>query len=156
MTQYISKGVIQNIESSNRRTDYLYRISLKAFIQNEKGDFLVVKEAGRDWWDLPGGGMDHGEDIKMALARELKEEVNLVGDFSYKIIDIDGPTYLKAHDLWQVRLVFEIKPEIMEFSAGDDGDEIAFMNETQFGDSKSQTGRSVSEYFKQLIDKIKN
>ena len=46
------------------RTDYLYRVSLKSVIFNDHGEVLVVKESGRDWWDIPGGGMDHGESIK--------------------------------------------------------------------------------------------
>ena len=55
-----------------QRQDYLFRVSLKAVIFNEKNEILIVKESGRDWWDIPGGGMDHGESIKEALARELR------------------------------------------------------------------------------------
>lgn len=132
MTQQNSLGVINHAESSNRRTDYLYRISLKGLIRNSKGEILVVKEMGRDWWDLPGGGMDHNEDIKTALARELKEEVNLSGDFTYHIIDVSEPAYMNTHDMWQVRLIFEVIPENMEFSAGEEGDEIAFVNLEEF------------------------
>ena len=80
MTLQHSLGHISHDNNSDRRTDYLYRISLKGLIRNDAGEVLVVKEAGRDWWDLPGGGMDHGEDIKFALAREMKEEVNMEGD----------------------------------------------------------------------------
>jgi 8-oxo-dGTP pyrophosphatase MutT (NUDIX family) len=61
---------------------------------NDQGEVLVVKEVGRTWWDLPGGGMDHGEDIKSALARELKEEVNLSSNFTYRVIDVEDPAYL--------------------------------------------------------------
>lgn len=148
MTKQYSKGVINHTKISTRRTDYLYRISLKSIILNNKNEILVVKETERDWWDLPGGGMDHNEDIKTALARELKEEVNLEGDFSYRIIDIDEPAYLGDHDFWQVRLIFEVKPEIMEFSAGEDGDEIAFMNPRDFENSDSETERRFFRYYK--------
>lgn len=56
-------GVIEHLEGT-RKTDYLYRLSIKGIIFNDTGEILFVKESGRDWWDLPGGGMDHGEDIK--------------------------------------------------------------------------------------------
>ena len=119
-------GVIEHLEGT-RKTDYLYRISIKGIVLNDAEEILFVKESGRDWWDLPGGGMDHGEDIKTAIAREMKEEVNLTGDFIYKIIHVDDPAELKNAKVLQVRLIFIIKPEIMEFSPGDDGDEVAFI-----------------------------
>jgi ADP-ribose pyrophosphatase YjhB (NUDIX family) len=139
-------GVI-NHNSTTRRTDYLYRISLKGFILNSEGKVLVVKETGRDWWDLPGGGMDHGEDIKSALAREMKEEVNLEGDFTYRIITTDEPAYLETHSFWQLLLIFAITPSNYTFSAGDDGDEIAFMSPNSFKDSTKEVERRIYRYY---------
>ncbi len=120
-------GVIEHLEGT-RKTDYLYRLSIKGIIFNDTGEILFVKESGRDWWDLPGGGMDHGEDIKTAIAREMKEEVNLTGDFTYRIAHVDDPAELKNAKVLQVRLIFIIKPDIMDFSPGDDGDEMAFLS----------------------------
>lgn len=150
MTLQKSQGVINSSKSADRRTDYLYRLSLKALIRNEKGEILVVKEIDRDWWDLPGGGMDHNEDIKSALARELKEEINLEGNFTYRVINVDNPKYLEIHDFWQVRLVFEIKPEIMEFSPGDEGDEVKFVNPDMFENSNIVTEQWIFRQYEQL------
>jgi 8-oxo-dGTP pyrophosphatase MutT (NUDIX family) len=124
----------------------LYRISMKCLVRNEKGEVLVVKESGRDWWDLPGGGMDHGEDLRLAIAREMKEEVNLSGNFTYKVIDVDDPAYLKAHNLWQVRLVFEVKPDNLVFSVGEDSDKVAFMDPRIFQRSESKTEQRIYRY----------
>jgi len=145
MTEHTSQGVI-NYSTSNRKTDFLYRISIKGLVRNENGEVLVVKETGRGWWDLPGGGMDHSEDIKAAIAREMKEEVNLSGDFTCRVIAVDDPAYLSPHDFWQVRLIFEVKPSDMTFTAGEDGDEIAFMNPEVFKDSDSETERRIYYY----------
>lgn len=120
-------GVIEHLEGT-RKTDYLYRISIKGIVLNDAEEILFVKESGRDWWDLPGGGMDHGEDIKTAIAREMKEEVNLTGDFTYQIVHADDPAELKTSKILQVRLIFIITCETMEFSPGDDGDEVAFIS----------------------------
>lgn len=125
MAQSNTQGVRAKLTIS---TDYLYRLSIKGIIFNDVGEILFVKESGRDWWDLPGGGMDHGEDIKTAIAREMKEEVNLTGDFTYRIVYVDDPAELKNAKVLQVRLIFVIRPEVMEFSPGDDGDEIIFMS----------------------------
>lgn len=149
MSQQVSIGVV-NYDPMVRKTDYLYRVSIKGLVRNEKGEILVVKESGRDWWDLPGGGMDHGEDLQMAIAREMNEEVNLQGAFTYKIVDVDEPMYLEQHDFWQLRLVFEITPEIMTFSPGEDADDVAFMPAEVFKDSDKSGERRVYEYARRL------
>lgn len=129
-----------------RKNDYLYRLSLKALVMNEAGEVLVVKETGRTWWDLPGGGMDHDESIKEAIARELAEEVNLSGNFTYSVIGIDEPAFLKHANVWQVRVIFKVIPESMVFDAGEDGDEVAFMNPSSFEDSSNDAERRIYEY----------
>lgn len=139
-------GVITHDNKSSRRTDFLYRVSLKCVVHDERGDVLVVKETGRDRWDLPGGGMDHGEDLRSSIAREMREEVNLHGDFTYWVIDVDEPAHLQTHNLWQLRLIFEVIPEQLKFSAGDDGDEVAFMNPQIFMNSDSEVERRIYRY----------
>ena len=145
MSEQSSLGIITH-DVSQRKTDYLYRISIKSLIKDAHGKVLVVKETGRDWWDLPGGGMDHGEDITTVIAREMKEEVNLEGEFTYQIISVDEPAYLENHDFWQVRLIFKVHPRNMIFSAGEDGDEIAFIAPEEFQHSSSDTERRIYKY----------
>ena len=43
------------------------------------GKILLTKEAPHlaDKWELPGGGLDFGEDPHACLVREIKEELNL-------------------------------------------------------------------------------
>lgn len=90
--------------------------------------------------------MDHGEDIKSAIAREMKEEVNLVGNFTYKIIAVDEPALLRSQNFWQIRLIFKVKPQDIDFSAGDDGDEVVFMPAAVFKDSGIKTERQIYGY----------
>lgn len=130
----------------DRKNDYLFRMSLKAIVMNDNGDVLVVKETGRTWWDLPGGGMDHGESIKEAIARELAEEVNLSCDFSYSVVDVDEPAFLEHPNVWQVRLIFKVIPKSMSFSAGEDGDKIAFMNPNGFKSSSNEVEQLIYAY----------
>lgn len=143
-----SHGVVDHGPNATRKTDYLYRVSLKCLIRNDQGGILVVKETGRDWWDLPGGGMDHGENLHSAIAREMHEEVNMTGDFTYKIIDVDEPAHLSAHNFWQLRLVFAVNPTTTDFSAGEDGDEVAFISADEFANSDSEVERRIYRYSK--------
>jgi 8-oxo-dGTP pyrophosphatase MutT (NUDIX family) len=137
-------GVI-NYTHINRKTDYLFRVSIKGLVRHD-GKVLVVKETNRDWWDLPGGGMDHHESIKDALARELHEEVNLTGDFTYRVIAVEEPKLLDNTPIWQLRLIFEITPTNLTFTPGEDGDEVMFIDPQSFKDSDRYAERKIYEY----------
>lgn len=139
-------GVIQTESSNGMQTDYLFRVSLKALIRNERGEVLVVKEAGRDWWDLPGGGMDHGETFKQAIARELEEEVGLKGDFSYRPIAVNDPAFLERANVMQMRIIFHVEPENYEFETGVDADEVAFMSPDLFKDSGVHREKDIFDF----------
>lgn len=120
-------------------------MSLKCLVTNSAGEVLVVKESGREWWDLPGDGMDHGDSIKESIARELNEEVGYEGDFSYRIIHTEEPKYL-THGFWQLRLVFRVMPDSLTFKQGEEADDVQFMNPEQFKDSDRPVERAIYTY----------
>ncbi len=55
------------------------RVRVAALIQDPKGKVLLIqqKKNANGYWLLPGGGIEFGESAEEALARELKEELNL-------------------------------------------------------------------------------
>lgn len=53
-----------------------YRISVKASIKDSAGRVLLVRENDGSW-ELPGGGLEHDESVKEAMAREISEETGL-------------------------------------------------------------------------------
>ena len=134
------------VHEGTGRKDSLIRVTLKAVIQDDKGRTLVVKERGRDWWDIPGGGIDHGETIKEALARELYEEVSLEGDFEYEVLLAEDPHYLEELHLYQMRITFLVKPTSMIFTKGDDGDEVQFIDADIYEKSDLWTERQIFKF----------
>lgn len=54
-------------------TPCTYRISVKAAIKDDDGRILLLREID-DSWELPGGGLEHVENPKTALIREINEE----------------------------------------------------------------------------------
>ena len=51
-----------------------WRPSVYGLIRNETGDVLMIKPGWNDQWELPGGGLNLGEDLIDALKRECFEE----------------------------------------------------------------------------------
>lgn len=90
--------------------------------------------------------MDYGENIKSAMARELKEEVNFEGNFTYEILEIDEPEKFTTRDIWQVRIILKITPGNLTFSTAVDSDEVAFMKPVLFKDSAFLDEAKIYQY----------
>lgn len=58
--------------------DSFFRVSIKAVCVRD-GKVLLVRESEDigGGWELPGGGLDFGEDIQIGLKREIQEELEL-------------------------------------------------------------------------------
>jgi 8-oxo-dGTP diphosphatase len=55
-------------------------MSVKASIKDTDGKILLLKESDGSW-ELPGGGLEHGENPREALSREIAEETGLTVDW---------------------------------------------------------------------------
>jgi ADP-ribose pyrophosphatase YjhB (NUDIX family) len=93
----------------------LLRLGVYAVITDERDRLLLTRLApGRPHeghWTLPGGGLDHGEQPRDGVVREVHEETGLVAEVG-TLIEVDAihlppertPTGLDAHS---VRLLFD-------------------------------------------------
>lgn len=58
-------------------TPCTYRLSIKAIIKDESEKILLLRDTD-GCWELPGGGLEHGETPHVGLAREIAEETGFV------------------------------------------------------------------------------
>lgn len=116
--------------------DSMFRVSLKAVIENDRGEVLCVKEAGSDW-TLPGGGLDYGETIDEGLRRELYEEVALSRDTLFRYTPIGHDVmYVTSKEAWQLWVLFRLSfDEVPRFARGHDADDISFIDPRLFARS---------------------
>lgn len=84
---------------------------VKTAIINSNQQVLLIKRSPTDAarpgeWDFPGGGVDEGEDIIQAAARETLEEAGIAVDpKSFKLV-YAGTKFSEQHQESQNRLFF--------------------------------------------------
>ena len=124
-----------------------YRASIKAIIRNEKNEVLLCKEKGQHGaWNLPGGGMEHGETIEQALKREMFEEALITAPFTAFAIGAQ-PMYLSSHQTWQLWVVYELAlEEGYTYGVGIDADEVAFIDPKNLKGSGLRSERLVYKW----------
>lgn len=76
-----------------KRPDIRYRLNVAAILRNGAGKILIGERVDRPGsWQFPQGGVDEGETLAQALARELQEEIS-VAPAAYKILLSKGPYF---------------------------------------------------------------
>lgn len=124
----------------------VYRVSIKAIIENDHGEVLCVKENGSEW-TLPGGGIDHGESIRACLLRELDEEV-AAGNAAFTMEPVGHDAFfMKGNDAWLMWALYRLHYEAMpKFKPGIDGDSVAWIDPKTFKDSEWLSQQAIYKW----------
>jgi len=71
--------------SSDNRANYHLRHAARAVLQDESGKVALMFAGERKYYKLPGGGIDEGEKISEAMARELLEETGCTAEITSEL-----------------------------------------------------------------------
>jgi ADP-ribose pyrophosphatase YjhB (NUDIX family) len=52
-------------------------LGVRAMVLNDRGEIFLVRHSYLKGWHMPGGGVEVGETLQQALAKELLEEANI-------------------------------------------------------------------------------
>lgn len=78
------------------------RISVRGIIVTDKGlSTIFRRKNGKEYYVIPGGGVEEGESLEEALHRELEEELNIkvnINKLAYKIESEDRIEYFYECD----------------------------------------------------------
>lgn len=130
--------------------DAWYRISAKAIIYNDKWQILLCKESS-GIWDIPGGWLNHGEDPRDCIKRELVEEMwlQITSISSTPICFITAHKESSKSRPWISNICYKVEVNNLNFSASDECVEIGFFDDINI--TNITTIVNVAEVFKALF-----
>ena len=74
----------------------LYFVAVKVFLEDGKGNLLIIKDIHDDGWDIPGGRLrpqDFETPLEEVIARKMKEELG--NDIAY---EVGAPVIFMRHE----------------------------------------------------------
>ena len=127
---------------SGKYPNTFYRVAVKALIKNANGEVLLVKERS-NMWDLPGGGLDHGEVPEEGMKRELLEEIGVAD------VIVSGPILAKSFWLetqaWLMWVVYDVTLLHDRFTCGDGVTAIDYIDPAVLAKSTDEREQFISQ-----------
>ncbi|NTU66781.1 MAG: NUDIX hydrolase [Candidatus Moranbacteria bacterium] len=128
-------------------------VSQKAVIFRDDGKILVIRRSETApshplFWDLPGGGIDFGEDARDAIIREIKEETGLNVN-NVDILDVISALDYKGEFWITIGYVSEVSESEVKLSH--EHDEFRWIYSEEFSKMKaSSRNKKFVESFESL------
>jgi len=128
-----------------------FQIGVKAILIDSKNNVLLIKRSKKyvnmvDFWDIPGGRINFGEEPVDGLSREIKEETGLELDEVKDIVD--ASTIFKDEEKHIVRITYLATVKETATSISHEHTDFQWININEIKDLKDTL-------LQKCIDKIK-
>ena len=87
-------------EKDSNPEDFNLRHAARAIVLNTKGEVALLKVNTYGYHKLPGGGVESGEDMELALERELLEEIGCRAEVIGEVGEI-----IEYRDKWSLKQI---------------------------------------------------
>jgi ADP-ribose pyrophosphatase YjhB (NUDIX family) len=82
--------------------------AVSAIATDAAGAILLILRTDNGYWSIPGGGLNPGESVAEATAREVKEETGIDCEANGLVGIYSDPNHVAAYDDGEVRQEFSI------------------------------------------------
>jgi len=82
--------------------------AVSALVTDHEGRILLIQRTDNGYWSIPGGGMEPGESLRQAVAREVWEETGMECEVTGLVGIYSDPAHVAAYDNGEVRQEFSI------------------------------------------------
>ena len=82
--------------------------AVSAIVTDREGWILLIQRTDNGYWSIPGGGMEPGESLRQAVAREVREETGMECEVTGLVGIYSDPAHVAAYDDGEVRQEFSI------------------------------------------------
>jgi ADP-ribose pyrophosphatase YjhB (NUDIX family) len=82
--------------------------AVSAIVTDDQGRILLIRRTDNKYLAIPGGGVEPGESVSQATAREVKEETGMDCEVTGVVGIYSNPNHVAAYDDGEVRQQFSI------------------------------------------------
>jgi ADP-ribose pyrophosphatase YjhB (NUDIX family) len=82
--------------------------AVSAIVPDNDSRILLIRRTDNNYWAIPGGGVEPGESVSQATAREVMEETGIRCEVTGLVGIYSDPNHVAAYDDGEVRQEFSI------------------------------------------------